>query len=112
MGHALLVLALIELEFLSLLLERLPQPHHVAVAGQHHHAADKAVLRAVKAHVLVFQKAYQRLRHCEPNRLHFVNSSGEKMCSLASGFHIHACSGSSMRVFFHGSPGRCRMPQT
>ena len=90
---------------------RLAQAHHVAVAGQHHDASHEAVLRPIKAHVLVFEESDERLRHRKPYRFHNF-SSGVKMWSFASFSHSHACSGSSMRVFFHGLPGRWRMPHT
>ena len=111
-GHALLVLALIEFEGSPLLLKRLTKADHIPVAGQHHDAAHKALFLPVKAHVLVFQKAHQRLRHRKPNRFHGLFSSSVKIWSLALSFHSHACAGSSMRVFCHGLPGRCRMPHT
>ena len=61
--HALLVLALIDLKVLSLLRQRLPQTHHIAVAGNDEQTLDETVLHAVYINELIFQKANQCLRH-------------------------------------------------
>ena len=75
LGHALLVLALIDLQVLGLLAQRLAETHHVAVAGNDEHAADEAVLGTVNLHVLIFQKTDQSLRHGQTDSFHaFVTS--------------------------------------
>ena len=75
LGHALLILALIDLQVPGFLTQRLPKPHHVAVAGNDEHAADEAVLSAVNLHVLIFQKTHQSLRHGQTDSFHaFVTS--------------------------------------
>ena len=109
MGLSLLVLALIDLQPLGLLQQRLAESDHVAVAGQHEHAADKGLLHIVIGHILVLEEAHQRLGHGQSDGVH-SSPSIWKMWSLASASHSHACSGSSMRVLRHGSPGRWRMP--
>ncbi len=70
MGHALLVLALPDLQAAGLLPQRLPQAHHVAVAGQHDDTFHEGVLHAVIGDVLVLQKTYQGLGHGQANGLH------------------------------------------
>ena len=75
MGHALLVLALIDLQVLGLLAQRLAETHHIAVAGDDKNAPDKAVLGTVNLHVLIFQKTHQSLRHGQTDSFHvFVTS--------------------------------------
>ena len=113
LGHALFVLALIYLQPVGLLGQCLSQAHHIAVTGDNEHAADEGGHHAVHIDVLIFQKANQSLGHGQTDGLnHFVCSpSILKMCSLASRFQSHSCSGSSIRVFFQGSPSRCRIPQ-
>ena len=70
MRLTLLVLALIDLEAVRLLQERLPEADDVAVAGQHEHAAHERNLNPVVGDILVFKKAHQRLRHGQSDRLH------------------------------------------
>ena len=111
--HALLVLSLIHFQPVGLLGQCLSQAHHIAVTGDDEHTADEGGHHAVHIDVLIFQKANQSLGHGQTDGLnHFVCSpSILKMCSLASRFQSHSCSGSSIRVFFQGSPSRCRIPQ-
>ena len=60
---------------LGLLAQRLPKPHHIAVAGDDKNAPDKAVLSAVHFQILVFQKTHQSLRHSQTDSFHvFVTS--------------------------------------
>ena len=113
LGHTLLILALIHFQPVGLLDQRLSQAHNIAVAGDDENAPDEGGLDPIDLNVLIFQETHQGLGHGQADGLtHFVSSpSILKICSLASGFQSHACSSSSMRVFFQGSPSRCRMPQ-
>ena len=70
LGHALLVLAVPDLQVLGLLGQRLAEAHHVAVAGNDKHAADEAVLHAVHLDELVLQETDQGLRHGQTNGFH------------------------------------------
>ena len=63
LGHALLVLALVDLQLLGLLGKGLTEAHHIAVAGDDEHAPDETALLAVHVDVLVLQEAHQRLGH-------------------------------------------------
>ena len=75
LGHALLVLALVDLQVLSLLAQSLAEAHHVAVAGDDEHAADEAGLNAVHLDVLVLQKADQGLGHGQTHGFHMTVTS-------------------------------------
>ena len=105
----LLVLALIHLEAMALLRERLSEADDVSVSRQHEYAAHEGLLDIVIGDILILQKANQRLRHSQSNRIH-SDSSILKIWSFASGCQSHSCSGSSMRVFSQGLSGRWRMP--
>ena len=74
MGHALLVLALMNFQIVGFLLKRLTQTHHIAVSGQHEYAAHEPLFHVVIAHILIFQEAHQRLRHSQSNGLHLLSS--------------------------------------
>ena len=63
LGHALLVLALVDLQVMGLLGQRLTQAHHVAVSGDHEDAPDEPGDLSVHVDELVLQKAHQRLGH-------------------------------------------------
>ena len=113
-GHALLVFALPDLETMGFLRQSLAQTYHIAVAGQHDDALHKGVLHPVIADVLILQEPDQSLGHGQSNGIHMLLLSAFqplKIWSLASARHSQACSSSSMRVFFQGSPSRWRMPQ-
>ena len=69
-GHALLILALPDLQPAGLLRQCLSQAYHVAVAGQHDHALNKGMFQAVIGDILILQKANQRLCHCQSNGFH------------------------------------------
>ena len=98
---------------MGLLDQGLSQAHNIAVAGNDEYAPDEGGLDSIDLNVLIFQETHQGLGHGQADSLnHFVSSpSILKICSLASGFQSQACSSSSIRVFFQGSPSRCRMPQ-
>ena len=70
LGHALLVLAVPDLQVLGLLGQGLAEAHHVAVAGDDEHTADEAVLDAVHFDVLVLQEPDQGLGHGQTNGFH------------------------------------------
>jgi hypothetical protein len=50
----------------GVLLERLPDPRHVAVAEDAEHPGKERPLDAVALHLLLGEEANQRLRHREP----------------------------------------------
>ena len=70
LGHALLILAVPDLQVLGLLAQSLAETHHVAVTGDDEHAADKAVLHAVHFDVLVLEEPDQGLGHGQTNGFH------------------------------------------
>ena len=70
LGHALLVLAVPDLQVLGLLGQRLAKAHHVAVAGDDEHAADETILHAVHFDVLVLQEPDQGLGHGQTYGFH------------------------------------------
>ena len=69
-GHALLVLALVDLHALGFLVQRLAHAQHAAVAGQHDHAFHKGMLHAVIGDILIFQESDQSLGHRKSYSFH------------------------------------------
>lgn len=75
LGHALLILAVPDLQVLGLLAQGLAQAHHVAVAGDDEYTADEAALFAVHFDILVLKETDQSLRHGQTNGFHGVITS-------------------------------------
>ena len=66
----LLVARLMEAQQMRKLLQGLAQPGHIAVAENTPCAGEKGLLQSVAFGVLVHQVQHQRLRRCEPFRVH------------------------------------------
>ena len=60
---SLLIFSLIYLHPPRFLFNALSKPHHVSVSGQHQDSTNERLLHIVIRHILIFQKAYQRLTH-------------------------------------------------
>ncbi|MNC76875.1 hypothetical protein D3C75_1286940 [compost metagenome] len=63
MGHALLVTALMDHQVAAVLLQRLAQAQHVAVAKNGKHPGDELALDAIDLDVLVIEEFHQGLGH-------------------------------------------------
>jgi len=69
-GHPLLIAPLIHFQAAGILLQRLAQPQHVAMAEDGEYAVHKFVLGPIHLHVLLIEKLHQRLRHRHSDPLH------------------------------------------
>ncbi|CCK15448.1 hypothetical protein BN136_1458 [Cronobacter universalis NCTC 9529] len=71
MGHALFVTPLVQTQLAAVLLQRLAQPQHIAVAEDGENAFYEFDGFAIHFQVLVIKKLHQRLRHCQSQLAHF-----------------------------------------
>ncbi len=84
-SHALLVLALVNLQVLDLLLDAVAVADTVAVARDHEDAADKLVLNLVAVHInivdiLIFQEADASLAGRQTNGFHVFHLENSSSC--------------------------------
>ena len=122
MRHALLVAPHAHDEVAGIFLERLADADDVAMTEYAEDAFKHRNFLAVKLDVLVVQELDERLRDRPSYRLchvHFLLTHPHRAahflrfgCQIsAAGSRSHVCSGRSVRVFFHGLPGRWRIIQ-
>jgi len=88
-GHALLVAALMHHQVAAVLLQRLTQAEHVAVAENREHPGHELALHTIDFDVLVIQKFHQGLGHGQTSGGHVAPLKGPA-ASCAAGRYENA----------------------
>ncbi len=84
MGHALLVAALVHPQLARVLLQRLADAQHIAVAEDRKDPGNEPALLPVHLDVLVIEEFHQGLGHGQSNRAHLCSFNGHTALSLFS----------------------------